>query len=46
MSPLGAQRGGEDEPYENRMPTIDHGLFTVDTPTSPAVIGETTGVQQ
>lgn len=48
MSPFGAQRGADDEPYENRLPRIDHGLFTVDTPTTPAVIGEATtiGAQQ
>ncbi|MCC8246104.1 hypothetical protein [Saccharothrix luteola] len=41
----GRPNGGDDEPHENRMPTIDHGLFTVDTPVSPAVIGQTTGAQ-
>lgn len=46
MSPIGGQRGGaDDERHENQMPTIDHGLFKVDVPTTPAVIGETMGVQ-
>ncbi|QQQ79618.1 hypothetical protein IOD16_15200 [Saccharothrix sp. 6-C] len=45
--PVGARAtGDDDEPHENRMPTIDHGLFTVDEPVSPAVIGQTTGAQQ
>jgi len=41
----GRANGGDDEAHENRMPTIDHGLFTVDDPVSPAVIGQTTGAQ-
>ncbi|MEV8443651.1 hypothetical protein AB0425_40300, partial [Actinosynnema sp. NPDC051121] len=47
MTPPAGSRanGGDDEPHENRMPTIDHGLFTVDGPVSPAVIGQTTGAQ-
>jgi hypothetical protein len=46
MAPVGGGRtGNDDEPHENRMPTVDHGLFTVDLPVSPAVIGLTTGAQ-
>jgi hypothetical protein len=47
MTPPAGSRanGGDDEPHENRMPTIDHGLFTVDDPVSPAVIGQPTGAQ-
>ncbi|WP_367128441.1 hypothetical protein [Saccharothrix sp. HUAS TT1] len=41
----GRPGGGDDEQHENRMPTVDHGLFTVDDPVSPAVIGETTGAR-
>ncbi|MFJ6673799.1 hypothetical protein ACIQMJ_22050 [Actinosynnema sp. NPDC091369] len=36
---------GDDEPHENRMPTVDHGLFKVDDQGSPAVIGELTGAR-
>ncbi|WP_156077210.1 hypothetical protein [Saccharothrix sp. NRRL B-16314] len=35
----------DDETHENRMPTIDHGLFTVDEVVGPPVIGQTTGGQ-
>jgi hypothetical protein len=41
--PVGGQRGADDERHENQMPTINHGLFTVEVPVSPAVIGETMG---
>ncbi|WP_024874080.1 hypothetical protein [Saccharomonospora piscinae] len=40
MVPPGAARGGPDEEqHENHLPTIDHGLFTVEEPGSEAVIG-------
>jgi hypothetical protein len=46
VPPVGGQRGGaEDERHENQMPTISHGLFTVEMLASPAVIGETMGEQ-
>ncbi|UVS78772.1 hypothetical protein [Actinokineospora sp. UTMC 2448] len=41
MAPSAGQRGAgaEDETHENRMPVLDHGLFTVEFPTCAAVIG-------
>ncbi|GGU24367.1 hypothetical protein [Lentzea flava] len=38
--PAGGARKDEDQPHENQMPTLDHGLFVVDDRVSPAVIGE------
>ncbi|MFS8097686.1 hypothetical protein LFM09_11155 [Lentzea alba] len=38
--PAGAGRKDEDQPHENQMPTLDHGLFVVEGRVSPAVIGE------
>lgn len=35
----GARPGSDDEEHENRMPTIDHGLFPLTEPGSEAVIG-------
>lgn len=41
MAPqAGGARKDEDQPHENQMPTLDHGLFTVDERVSPSVIGE------
>jgi hypothetical protein len=36
----GAARKDDDQPHENQMPTLDHGLFVVNERVSPAVIGE------
>lgn len=44
VPPAAGQRGAEDEKHENQLPTIDHGLFVVEVPTSPPVIGDPTGV--
>ncbi|PSL57757.1 hypothetical protein B0I31_102736 [Saccharothrix carnea] len=44
-APVGGRPNSDDERHENRMPTIDHGLFTVEEPATPAVIGQTTGAQ-
>lgn len=45
-APIGSRaNGADDEPHENRMPSVNHGLFKVDAPAGPAVIGETTGAQ-
>lgn len=43
--PVGGQRGvgAEEQRHENQLPTIDHGLFKVDTPTAVAVIDQATG---
>ncbi|GAB2804748.1 hypothetical protein [Lentzea nigeriaca] len=38
--PAGGARKDDDQPHENQMPTLDHGLFVVDDRVSPAVIGE------
>ena len=40
MAPVG-QRGAaaDDEQHENQLPTLDHGLFDLEEPTVPAVIG-------
>lgn len=46
MPPVGGPLGGaDDDVYENQLPRIDHGLFTVDMPSTPAVIGEAMGAQ-
>ncbi|MBP2336065.1 hypothetical protein JOF41_002243 [Saccharothrix coeruleofusca] len=46
LAPAGSRPGDtEDEPHENRMPTIDHELFDVEQEACPAVIGETTGAR-
>lgn len=45
MPPIGGPRGSDDERHENQLPTTDHGLFTIELPTSPAVIGGPTGAQ-
>jgi hypothetical protein len=46
MAPGVGQRGAgaDDEPHENELPTLDHGLFAVEEPTSAAVIGLTEGL--
>ncbi|MFD0203616.1 MULTISPECIES: hypothetical protein [Saccharothrix] len=44
-APIGGRTDSDDERHENRMPVIDHGLFTVEEPATPAVIGQTTGAQ-
>jgi hypothetical protein len=38
--PPGGARKDDDQPHENQMPTLDHGLFVVNERVSPAVIGE------
>lgn len=38
--PAGGARGGDDDqPHENQMPTLDHGLFELDERACPPVIG-------
>jgi hypothetical protein len=37
--PPGGARKDDDQPHENQMPTLDHGLFVVNERVSPAVIG-------
>jgi hypothetical protein len=41
--PVGGQRGAsaDDDSHENRLPTVDHGLFVVDMPNYVEVIGLT-----
>lgn len=40
--PASGARGDDDQPHENQLPTLDHGLFEVDERVAPAVIGEET----
>ncbi|MEU4745368.1 hypothetical protein AB0G02_33580, partial [Actinosynnema sp. NPDC023658] len=42
-TPVGGRPSGER--HDNRMPTLGHGLFDVESLASPAVIGETAGAQ-
>ncbi len=43
--PGGGARGEDEQPHENQMPTLDHGLFDLDERAAPPVIGETSGVE-
>jgi hypothetical protein len=45
VAPPVSGRRADDETHENQLPTIDHGLFVVEMPTSPPVIGVETGVR-
>jgi len=45
VAPPVSGRRDDDETHENLLPTIDHGLFTVELPTSPPVIGGVPGGQ-
>jgi hypothetical protein len=39
VAPPVSGRRDDETRHENQLPTIDHGLFTVEVATSPAVIG-------